>query len=145
MCAGSLSGSTSLRGLHHATKGIKAAAVAPGSTLSACRQFEWQCEVVAATLCHQRATYLQPDLSMSACRQFERQYIFVAATMPSEGKKSVAAELQHKFPGLLWLAGRHLHEGLSTIKWHWLPTDPHSWKTTFQVKSKVSLCRLNSI
>ena len=52
---------------------------------------------------------------MRVCRQFERQYIFVAATMPSEGKKSVAAELQQKFPGLLWLAGRHLHEGLSTI------------------------------
>ena len=53
--------------------------------------------------------------------------------MPSEGKKSVAAELQQKFPGLLWLAGRHLREGLSTIKWRWLPTDTHSWKSTFQV------------
>ena len=66
-------------------------------------------------------------------RQFKRQYIFVAATMPSEGKKSIAKDLRQKFPGLIWLAGDRLHQGLSTVSWKWRETTQDTWKAALQV------------
>lgn len=66
-------------------------------------------------------------------RQFERQYIFVAATLPSEGKKSTASSLQKMFPDLVWLAGRRLHQGLSTVAWTWRETTQDTWRSTLQV------------
>lgn len=67
-------------------------------------------------------------------RQFERQYIFVAATLPSEGKKSTATSLQKMLPDLVWLAGRRLHQGLSTVTWTWRETTLDTWKSTLQVQ-----------
>lgn len=67
------------------------------------------------------------------CRQFERQYIFVAATLPSEGKKSTASSLQKMFPDLVWLAGRRLHQGLSTVAWTWRETTQDTWRSALQV------------
>ncbi|KAL3143476.1 hypothetical protein ABBQ38_002284 [Trebouxia sp. C0009 RCD-2024] len=79
---------------------------------------------------------LQPSTSTSdpapADRQFERQYIFVAATLPSEGKKSTASSLQKMFPDLVWLAGRRLHQGLSTVAWTWRETTQDTWRSALQ-------------
>ena len=89
-------------------------------------------------------------ISSVVCRQFERQYVFVAATLPSEGKKSIASSLEKMFPGLTWLAGRRLHQGLSTVTWAWRQTTQDSWKSILQVRHSalhamsallVNMCR----
>eukprot|EP00887_Chlorella_sp_A99_P000230 scaffold13.g230.t1 len=51
---------------------------------------------------------------------WRRQYLFVAATMPTEGDKSVGAQLRAAFPDALWLAGRQLHQSSRALRHAWV-------------------------
>eukprot|EP00892_Ulva_mutabilis_P009388 jgi/Ulvmu1/6821/UM031_0025.1 len=50
-----------------------------------------------------------------------RSYAFVGATFPREGGKSVAADIRKRYPDMLWVEGRHLHEGRRNVSHAWIP------------------------
>lgn len=59
--------------------------------------------------------------------------MFVAATMPSEGKKSTAADLRQICPDALWLNGGGLHQAQLRIQHSWHPITQLTWRQTLQV------------
>lgn len=61
-----------------------------------------------------------------------RQYIFVAATLPSEGGKSVAADIKKLFPRAVWLTSENLHRSVDLVRHKWVKVSYEDWGVVLQ-------------